>query len=463
MARQFIINPQKFDELVKKYQECGLSDEDAASAASKVFDYRLCADERAIYKDGWEIDWQLHQKPLAINKIKVDNRIYLNWLKSGWNNSGVWAIDKSYKPQYKKLPLLSRISNAEGLSYEYYRYHNKCGRSIDREKLNRQDLLRALPYNDAKDEVRYEGVPFSFTANQFENFFLVTARGLKDYRNDGEAENSGRNFVFVIDVTSSMMVRWVLVKLTMTYCYSLLSEKDTVSILAFSSTIQMAAEKIHGKDMKSFQKAIDSVIAIGGNDRNLPILQGAYALLNEEDEHGCVVLFTDEMPDSSFRSFDACKEYIEKQSECGNDLLLMLYGTDSWCDDKAAMAVDAAKGRMQLILSPEDIDRISFEHLLAGGSHIYEYQVSARSSASDIFSFESVIGDSITQGFTLTEGLTIRSLFLAGYSQKEKLENILITLRWRADEFIISSLELSVPVKGYDDTEGDRLYEIIRT
>ena len=353
--RAFKLSPKKYDELKECYRRFGCEDEYIDSFVGKVLNHDCGIDENVPYVAGWEIGFSM---PEIRHTDKPDNATYAHWMKGGWNRLGTWesgiepALTDETATKEQELPMYG-YPNTFGLSYHYVRYMEACQRSISFKAVNPQDLLRDTK---ATQDSASKFLPVTFGAERYPEGLLVSA-------SVGQLPPEPMSYVFIVDVSGSMSVRWVLVQLTMFAMFCMMRKGDSLSVVSFSDSSRVIARDINAGDMGAFLNAMHSVNANGGFAGHTNALTVAYSLFN--DKKGKVFLFSDGMPDTDFMSEEVTNDFIAMQARFGISFNAVCFGSDSWTDEKLHKAVRAGCGQLNAVFSPKDIEQIISENRLS--------------------------------------------------------------------------------------------------
>lgn len=183
---------------------------------------------------------------------------------------------------------------------------------------------------------------------------------------------SGRNFVFLIDVSGSMMSadKLPLVQQAFSMFVEELDEKDTVSIVTYAGSDTVVIEGVDGSQKDTLLEAINSLEA-GGSTYGSKGIETAYAIAEEyatKDNVSRVILATDGDLNVGLTSEGELTRLIQEKRETGIYLTVLGFGTGNLKDNKLEALADNGNGSYGYIDSVFEARKILITE--AGGTFI---------------------------------------------------------------------------------------------
>lgn len=373
MNRTIEISKNRCQELISYYMKFGCSIEEATNYCSRVFDYDLLVSENILDSNAWEIEFSTTGY-VKKTSAKMDRKVYASWLNGGWSRSGFWEksdseiIQNATQEEECKRVYASDYNNY-GNSYNYWNYIQKNHRRMNEEILDLQEISflddREQRWIDLK---RFPGQVFVIKGEKKIFVSLKSNRLL-------HKKMTGRNHIFLVDVSGSMNCRLLLMQLNMVALFQSLEPGDTVSIITYSDECRLIAKEIAQGDQETFWEALAAISIIGGYGKKMPVLQTAYALLISMGKKGTITVFSDKFPEPDEEHKELLAELISLQSKLGNRLYFMVYGSDSWLVDKFSQNCFYHNGRVCAVLEPQNIEKPFLENWLGQGEEIFDLNI----------------------------------------------------------------------------------------
>lgn len=365
MGLQYQIAEETAHKLRNWYRKIGYTDEESASFSSFVFSHTVEVNPHMPAPLGWEIEFRAPMIRTNIRKPK--QQIFAQWMKGGWNRVATWENVQENNEEVKTSPIaLPRFgwNNATGMSVDYYHYMQQCGRRFETAWLDPQDALFGI---QTSNPVRLSQIPLEIEVYADKRNLCVCADAL-------EKTAPAMNHVFAVDVSGSMRSRWVLVQLSLAALFKKLPEGAKISVLAFSDHCQIIEQSIASGDLTEFMKALRQTPLCGGFSRSIPVLQTAFGILRRMGNNGIVTMFTDDVLQSGFATQEICNDYLREETEFGNRLHLVCYGSDSWKNVELCKMGEIG-GRMRTISSPEQLLILQDQHWEVIEKCIYDFHI----------------------------------------------------------------------------------------
>lgn len=372
-SRIFRVSRKKKEEIRNYYKLYGCTDDEAEYYSGRIFDYDLMEDDRVPFSDAWEIDCQSSvSAPVQIAASSLPR--YGSWIKGGWSRSGYWDKFPAQKNRgencEKKSVSLKQWYVGDGNSFSYWKYMKKNNREIDYQLINIQDFIFESE-TERESQVYIKKLPLSVSACENDKYLhlMIQTEEKNNY------EKKPVNHVFMADVSGSMGCRLILMQMSMVALFNSLNEDDTVTIITYSEHCKLIDKYIPASDKNRFQKAVSSIKITGGYGKSIPVLQTAYALLNQNNSQGILTLFTDEIPSSNFRSDKLRNAFVYQQFLFGKKLNVFVFGSDTWADVRFNDFVHAGRGRLRAVIEPENLQKVLQERWGHVGDFVYDFTV----------------------------------------------------------------------------------------
>ncbi|MBQ9058645.1 MAG: von Willebrand factor type A domain-containing protein [Atopobiaceae bacterium] len=184
---------------------------------------------------------------------------------------------------------------------------------------------------------------------------------------ESEAQNKGRNLVFLIDVSGSMADddKLGLLKDSFAYLVDDLTETDRISIVTYASGEQLICDGVLGSERRQILSAIRGLQANGATDgqRGLAL---AYELAEKNFIEGGVnriIMASDGDLNVGMTSTSELHDYVDTKRQSGVYLSVLGFGAGNYKDNKMETLADHGNGSYHYIDCIEEAERVFSERL----------------------------------------------------------------------------------------------------
>jgi Ca-activated chloride channel family protein len=256
----------------------------------------------------------------------------------------------SFEEQRLKLAAEEPVStfsiDVDTASYSYVRRMLEDGFVPERDAVRIEELVNYFPYDYAP--APSAEVPFQPTLKVFPTPWnektQILSIGIRGYEPPAEAI-APSNLVFLIDTSGSMedADKLPLFKRAFGLLLDQLSEKDTVSIVAYAGSAGIVLEPTKASEKTKILSALDELSA-GGSTAGAAGIELAYRLAEEARISGTnrVILATDGDFNVGIDDPEALKQFIAKKRQSGTSLSILGFGRGNL--DDATMQALAQNG-----------------------------------------------------------------------------------------------------------------------
>ena len=235
---------------------------------------------------------------------------------------------------------------------------------IDQGALPPMDAVRAEEFINAFDQgyASPEGSAFTVYADGGPSPFIDDENYLVRFGVQGysvpDSERKPLNLTFVIDSSGSMADgdRLEMVKYALRLLVSELDERDTVTIVKFSTDAWMVLRPTNASDQRTIEKAIDSLYPMDSTNADAGLQLGyryAYRMLNP-DAVNRVILCSDGVANVGNVSVDSMLEYIREFADEGITLTGIGVGMGNYNDVLLEQLADNGDGNYYYINSRDE-------------------------------------------------------------------------------------------------------------
>ena len=285
---------------------------------------------------------------------------------SEFNTAETNAVDENEKHSPFDNSKLIFSANVNTASWSYLRMKINSNRTIDKSFVRIEEIINSFSYDLPKP--------------QDDELFAISAESGKCPWNEdsellflgfkGKKADKGvhQNLAFLVDVSGSMMDRWVLVQMSMAAIISKLKKGDTISIIAYSDDTVTVAKQTDCGNIDECIDALLSIDGIGGCTNGSDGLENAYSYLTEtydKDGNNRVFIFTDGDFNFGITGVGGLKDFIYKKRENGIYLSIVGYGSRNFKDNKMEALAQNGNGNYFFVSNPDDILESLWEKLFS--------------------------------------------------------------------------------------------------
>lgn len=246
-------------------------------------------------------------------------------------------------------------ANVNTASWTYLRDKIMNGERVDSSFVRIEEILNSCSYRLPAPEQE----PFSIHTehgkcpwNTQNELMMVGIKARK------AEQNVRQNLALLVDVSGSMITRWVLVQMSLAAVMSGLKEGDYLSVISYSNDTNTVVNKMPCGNRDDYVKAIMSIKGIGGCTMGSKGLENAYTYLQEHFDpkgNNRVYIFTDGDFNFGITSEGGLAEYIRTKRETGIYLSVVGYGRENFKDNKMEALARNGNGNYTFVTNPADI------------------------------------------------------------------------------------------------------------
>lgn len=378
------VNKHQYEEIFDFYVALGLEEDICKKLCNNVFGHSVVPDNSTAYNDQWEFYWNYNSSSVYTSTdsyggyynsssgyTSTDN--YGGFYNTSYGymsavdvSSGLPESNSNFSSDAKAA---SEITESESLekpqeffsanvnraSWGYVRNRVKSKEFIDERIVRIEEIINSyhfdlqMPTNDSF------GASFEIGEcpwNKDKNLLFV---GIKGEEFDSQVEH---NLSFLVDVSGSMINRWILVQMTLVAMICKLGKRDTVSIITYSDETTTVIKNLSCANKEKCINKVLSIVGIGGSTNGSEGLEDAYAYLKSnfsEKKNNRVVIFTDGDFNFGIQTEQGLTEFIQEKSKSGVYLSVVGYGVSNFKDNNMEALAKNGNGNYCLITNPTDI------------------------------------------------------------------------------------------------------------
>ena len=383
------VNKHQYEEIFDFYAALGLEEDICKKLCNNVFGHSVVPDNSTEYSDQWEFNWTYNYSDSGYSYASYAS------LSSYYNSSSGYTSTDSYGGYYNSssgytytptvdvssgLPesnnnfssdakATSEITESESLenpqeffsanvnraSWAYVRNRVKNKEFIDERIVRIEEIINSYHFDLQMPTDDSFGASFEIGEcpwNKEKNLLFV---GIKGEELDSQVEH---NLSFLVDVSGSMINRWILVQMTLVAMICKLGERDTVSIITYSDKTTTVVKKLSCANKEKCINKVLSIVGVGGSTNGSQGLEDAYAYLKSnfsEKKNNRVVIFTDGDFNFGIQTEQGLTEFIQEKSKSGVYLSVVGYGISNFKDNNMEALAKNGNGNYCLITNPTDI------------------------------------------------------------------------------------------------------------
>lgn len=279
-----------------------------------------------------------------------------------WNTESYNAVAESGFVSTATQPFSTFGADVDTATYSNFRrsVFENDGFGIRGDAIRIEEMVNyfAYDYPNAKDGEKF-GVVTSLTDCPWNPDTLLLRVGVKA---EEIAPQNGSNIVFLIDTSGSMFDenKLPLAQKAFGILQEQLTEKDTVSIVTYAGTSEVALEGTRGNEHQKIQDALDALEAGGSTNGEGGIVK-AYAIAKKyfiEGGNNRVILATDGDLNVGVTSEADLIKLIEEQKKSGIFLSCLGFGEGNYQDDKMEALADHGNGNYAFVDCGREAERV---------------------------------------------------------------------------------------------------------
>ncbi len=282
----------------------------------------------------------------------------------GYNRDSYNQINENPFHDAKKVPLSTFSVDVDTASYSNVRRYINEGVLPPKDSVRIEEMVNYFNYSyDPPSEK--DGHPFAvhteLTTSPWSKGNYLLKIGIKAKTIEA-SKMPQRNFVFLLDVSGSMMGedRLGLVKKAMKMLVEQLGEKDRISIVVYAGSEGVALEPTPGSNKQKILEALDNLSA-GGSTNGGAGIERAYKMAQEnfrKEGINRVILATDGDFNLGVSDEGSLVRLIEKKRESGVFLTVLGFGRGNFQDDKMEQLANKGNGNIAYIDSISEAKKV---------------------------------------------------------------------------------------------------------
>ena len=279
-----------------------------------------------------------------------------------WNTENYNAIKENGFVSSKTQPFSTFGADVDTAVYSNFRrsvYEND-GFGIKGDAIRVEEMINYFSYDYAKpaDGEKF-GVVTDLTQCPWNDDTLLLRVGI---RAEDVQPQGGSNIVFLIDTSGSMFDnnKLPLAQEAFKTLQAQLTANDTVSIVTYAGTSEVALEGARGDEHKKITDAIDDLEA-GGSTYGEGGIRKAYEIAEKyfiEGGNNRVILATDGDLNVGVSSEAGLIELVEEERETGVFLSCLGFGSGNYQDDKMEALADHGNGNYAFVDCTAEAERV---------------------------------------------------------------------------------------------------------
>ena len=279
-----------------------------------------------------------------------------------WNTENYNAVKESGFVSVNTQPFSTFGADVDTAVYSNFRrsvYEND-GFGISGDAIRIEEMVNYFNYDYAKpaDGEKF-GVVTDLTSCPWNDDTLLLRVGV---RAEEIAPEKGSNIVFLIDTSGSMFDnnKLPLAQEAFKTLQAQLTQNDTVSIVTYAGTSEVALEGARGDEHQKIVDAIDELEAYGSTNGEGGIKK-AYEIAEKyfiEGGNNRVILATDGDLNVGVSSEAGLIELVEEERETGVFLSCLGFGSGNYQDDKMEALADYGNGNYAFVDCSAEAERV---------------------------------------------------------------------------------------------------------
>ena len=279
-----------------------------------------------------------------------------------WNTENYNAVKESGFVSVATQPFSTFGADVDTATYSNFRrkvYEND-GFGISKDAIRIEEMINYFSYDypDAKEGEKF-GTVMDLAPCPWNKDTLLLRVGIKAEEVSAE---KGSNIVFLIDTSGSMFDnnKLPLAQKAFNLLQEELTDKDTVSIVTYAGTSEVALEGAKGSEHDKIREAIDGLEAWGSTNGEGGILK-AYEIAEKyfiKGGNNRVLLATDGDLNVGVSSEAGLISLVEEKKESGVFLSCLGFGSGNYQDDKMEALADHGNGNYSYIDCSREAERV---------------------------------------------------------------------------------------------------------
>lgn len=299
-----------------------------------------------------------------------------------WNTENYNAVKESGFVSVATQPFSTFGADVDTATYSNFRrkVFENDGKGITDEAIRVEEMINYFSYDypDPQDGDKFSATTVLTPCPWNEDTLLLKV-GIKAEEVDAD---KGSNIVFLIDTSGSMFDsnKLPLAQSAFKTLQEQLTDKDTVSIVTYAGTHEVALEGAKGDEHRKIEKAIDGLEA-GGSTNGEGGIKKAYEIAEKyfiEGGNNRILLATDGDLNVGVSSEAGLIQLVEEEKETGVFLSCLGFGSGNYQDDKMEALADHGNGNYSYIDCTREAERVlkdEFESTLFTVAKDVKFQV----------------------------------------------------------------------------------------
>ena len=298
----------------------------------------------------------------GVSVMTGDDVVIAPYQDVDWNTENYNAIKENGFVSSKTQPFSTFGADVDTAVYSNFRrsvYEND-GFGISGDAIRIEEMINYFNYDYAKpaDGEKF-GVVTDLTPCPWNDDTLLLRVGV---RAEDIEPQGGSNIVFLIDTSGSMFDnnKLPLAQEAFKTLQAQLTQNDTVSIVTYAGTSEVALEGARGDEHKKITDAIDDLEA-GGCTYGEGGIRKAYEIAEKyfiEGGNNRVILATDGDLNVGVSSEAGLIELVEEERETGVFLSCLGFGSGNYQDDKMEALADHGNGNYAFVDCSAEAERV---------------------------------------------------------------------------------------------------------
>ncbi len=299
-----------------------------------------------------------------------------------WNTENYNAVKESGFVSVATQPFSTFGADVDTASYSNFRRRvfENDGFGISDEAIRIEEMINYFDYDypEPADGEKFSTTTVLTPCPWNADTYLLKA----GIRAEEVTADKGSNIVFLIDTSGSMFDnnKLPLAQEAFKTLQEQLTDKDTVSIVTYAGTSEVALEGASGDEHKKIVQAIDDLEA-GGSTNGEGGIKKAYEIAEKyfiEGGNNRILLATDGDLNVGVSSEAGLIQLVEEERESGVFLSCLGFGSGNYQDDKMEALADHGNGNYSFIDCSREAERVlkdEFESTLFTVAKDVKFQV----------------------------------------------------------------------------------------
>lgn len=299
---------------------------------------------------------------MATGGAAQDDAFCVPYQDVAWNTENYNSVKESGFVSTNTQPFSTFGADVDTAVYSNFRrsVFQNDGFGISGDAIRVEEMINYFDYDYAKpaDGEKF-GVVTSLTPCPWNDDTLLLRVGV---RAEDVEPQGGSNIVFLVDTSGSMFSnnKLPLAQEALKTLQEGLTANDTISIVTYAGSSEVALEGVRGDEHRKIENAIDDLEA-GGSTNGEGGIRKAYEIAEKyfiEGGNNRVILATDGDLNVGISSEAGLIELIEEEKETGVFLSCLGFGEGNYQDDKMEALADHGNGNYAFIDCTAEAERV---------------------------------------------------------------------------------------------------------